>query len=242
MVTSLTVPPDVAALEPVPIIYYNFLVNNRGGPAGPRRAVEEPVPAGQAKLLSVLDSLPGPATLAELAEASGLHPNTLRSHLDPLLDGGAVVRTKEPADGRGRPAHRYAATGARPGPAVEITGLAIALAEAVTHASADPAEEARRAGRGWGRRLSGEPGRRPDVPEVLDRMGFDPRPDPADPSVVRLTRCPLLTAARAAPDVVCGVHHGLVEGLLHLGGRRTGVELEPFAEAGACLLRVPDLP
>lgn len=210
------------------------------GQVGPRTTTEHPLPNGQAKLLAVLDSLPAPLTLAELAEASGLHPNTLRSHLDPLLDSGAVVRTREPVSGRGRPAHRYAASGARPGPAAEVTGLAIALAEAVTHASRNPAEEARRAGRGWGRRLAQEPGRRPDVREVLDRMGFGPQPDPTDTSTLRLTRCPLLAAARTAPEVVCGVHHGLVEGLLNRTGAATGVELEPFAEVGACRLRVAD--
>ncbi|WP_459723528.1 helix-turn-helix transcriptional regulator [Actinophytocola sp. KF-1] len=210
------------------------------GPLGPRTTAEHPLPAGQAKLLAVLDSLPAPVTLAELADASGLHPNTLRSHLDPLVESGAVIRAREPVSGRGRPPHRYATSGARPGPAVEVTGLAIALAEAVTHASPSPAEDARRAGRGWGRRLAEEPGRRSAVRDVLERMGFSPQPDPADVSVFRLTRCPLLAAARTAPDVVCGVHRGLVEGLLHRTGAETGVELEPFAEVGACLLRVGD--
>ncbi len=210
------------------------------GQVGPRTTAEPPLPAGQAKLLAALDSQAAPVTLAELAEASGLHPNTLRSHLDPLLDSGAVVRTREPASGRGRPAHRYAASGARPGPAAEVTGLAIALAEAVTHASVSPGEEARRAGRGWGRRLAQEPGRPSGVRDVLERMGFSPQPDPTDASVFRLTRCPLLAAARTAPEVVCGVHRGLVEGLLHRTGADTGVELEPFAEVGACRLRVED--
>lgn len=217
-------------------------MKNSSGRIGPRTAAEHPLPAGQAKLLTVLDAQSGPVTLAELAEASGLHPNTLRSHLEPLLASGAVVRTREPVSGRGRPAHRYAASGARPGPAVEVTGLAIALADAITHVSADPAAEARRAGRGWGRRLAEEPGDRPDVTHVLDRMGFGPEPDHGDPSVIRLTRCPLLAAARAAPEVVCGVHRGLVEGLLHRTGEETGVELAPFAEIGACFLRVGSRP
>ena len=209
---------------------------------GPRTAAEQPLPAGQAKLLSALDSLPGPATLAELAEASGLHPNTVRFHLEPLLECGAVVRTTEPGRGRGRPAHRYVASGARPGPAAEITGLAIALAGAVRRASDTPAEDARQAGRDWGRRLAEQPARRKDVSSVLDRMGFGPEADEADKGTLRLTRCPLLAAAREAPDVVCGVHQGLVEGLLHRACADTGVELEPFAEVGACRLRIGDHP
>ena len=196
------------------------------------------MPAGQAKLLTALDSLPGPATLAELAEASGLHPNTVRFHLEPLLKCGAVVRTTEQGQGRGRPAHRYVATGARPGPAAELTGLAIALVDAVRLASNSPAESARQAGRGWGRRLADQPARRSEVSQTLERMGFGPEADASDEHTVRLTRCPLLAAAREAPDVVCGVHQGLVEGLPHRTGTDTGVELTPFAEVGACRLRI----
>ena len=71
-------------------------------------------------------------------------------------------------------------------------------------------------------------------------MGFAPEPHPDDRHLTRLTRCPLLEAARESPDIVCGVHHGLVEGLLeHAGASTDGVDLLPFAEVGACLLRLP---
>lgn len=214
---------------------------------GPQPARPEPLPVGQTRLLSVLESLPGPATLSELSEASGLHPNTLRGHVEGLLDRGEVIRTSEPATGPGRPAHRYAVAGPRSAPVAELTALAVTLADAISRSSTDPAHDARLAGRAWGHRLAEDSATTEPV-AVLGRMGFAPEAtehgadsaDGADGADVRLTRCPLLAAAREAPDIVCGVHHGLVEGLLEHSGRSTaGVELLPFAEVGACRLRLP---
>ncbi|HEX6150834.1 helix-turn-helix transcriptional regulator [Nocardioides sp.] len=210
-------------------------------PLGPSAAAGEILPTGQARLLALLQQQSGPATLTELADASGLHPNTLRAHLEGLLARGDVVRTSEPAAGPGRPAHRYAVTGPRPAPAAELTGLAVALAGAVARSSVHPEEDARHAGRAWGHRLAEErPGQAPEPVAALARMGFAPERDTTDAGLVRLTRCPLLDAAREAPDIVCGVHQGLVEGLLeHAGASTEGVELQPFAEIGSCRLLLP---
>src|SRR5699024_8993743 len=81
--------------------------------------------------------------------------------------------------------------------------------------------------------------------------GFAPEPVGADasPSVeapterrsYRLTRCPLLEAAHEHPDIVCGVHLGLVRGALEVfGDHAAESELEPFSEPGACRLHLHD--
>jgi hypothetical protein len=82
---------------------------------------------------------------------------------------------------------------------------------------------------------------------LLTDLGFAPEQD-AGPAagaegemtaaqVVHLRRCPLLEAAYQHPDIVCSVHTGLVEGALKAAGdRATTVDLEPFAEPGACRL------
>jgi len=58
-------------------------------------------------------------------------------------------------------------------------------------------------------------------------------------SVVRLTLCPLLEAAHKHPDVVCGVHLGIVRGALEeYGADPTGTDLLPFSEPGACRLEL----
>ncbi|WP_163544068.1 helix-turn-helix transcriptional regulator [Occultella kanbiaonis] len=81
-----------------------------------------------------------------------------------------------------------------------------------------------------------------EVLDTLDGLGFDPDPDPQGGSdVVRLRRCPLLEAAHSHERVVCGVHLGMVQGLLEESGAEpVGVSLEPFAERGACVLHLPD--
>ena len=75
---------------------------------------------------------------------------------------------------------------------------------------------------------------------MLGDLGFAPVPQEDDPAQVRLTRCPLLEAAHRHPEVVCGVHLGIVRGALaQLGADPSGAGLVPFAEPGACRLVVP---
>ena len=70
--------------------------------------------------------------------------------------------------------------------------------------------------------------------ELLDDLGFAPRADERH-RVVRLTRCPLLEAAHRYPDVVCGVHLGIVRAALEdYGTASDGAALHPFSEPGAC--------
>jgi len=75
------------------------------------------------------------------------------------------------------------------------------------------------------------------VRDLLDGLGF--APEERREGELRLTRCPLLEAALEEPTVVCNVHRGLVLGALEERGvEGAEVELLPFAERGACLLRV----
>ena len=207
-----------------------------GGAASP----EEVLPAGQARVLAALRLAAAPLTLAELSEGTGLHVNTLRGHLGPLLSRGEVTRTAGPAEGRGRPAWLYAAFGPDSAPAAELAHLAVALAGAVAR-SDDPAAQANLAGREWGASLAEQVSAADDARDatvaVLDRMGFAPQ---RTGRTVRLTRCPLLSAARAEPEIVCGVHLGLVQGLIEaLGESSAGADLLPFVEPGACRLILP---
>ena len=88
----------------------------------------------------------------------------------------------------------------------------------------------------------GDVAARRQVVSVLDAMGFDPQFDPADDpehTTVRLTRCPLLDAARRYPDVVCGVHLGIAKGALReYDADDSEVSLLPFAQPDACLLHL----
>jgi len=191
---------------------------------------------------------PEPVTQAALVAATGLHPNTVREHLGGLVRRGLVWRrTAEPA-GRGRPAWLYEPAA---GPADHgYAGLAAVLASSIVRTSANPREDATAAGEEWGHRLAdsrGSTARSPEearalVVELLEDLGFGPETGTDEPSEVRLTRCHLLEAAHRHPEVVCGVHRGIVRGALDRhGADPTHADLLPFAEPGACRLVLPPL-
>ena len=234
----------------------NSVKNKADVPPRPRRPGFGPVTGSgrsttplsrpRAGLLGVLRAQAEPVTLAALATLSGLHVNTVREHLDALVRQGLAKRHTAAPHGRGRPAWLYAAID-EDAPASEYAGLAAALAATISRSSATPAEDAATAGADWGRRLADERGAHQErdaaaaarqVMDLLDDLGFGAQPDPEN-GVVRLTSCPLLEAAHQYPDIVCGVHLGLVRGALTAyGGDPEGTELLPFAEPGACLLRL----
>lgn len=220
---------------------------------GPRPAVHHRSPASllsapRAAVFDLLVAQPEPCTVAALARLIHQHPNTVREHLDGLVESGLVERTRSRSTGRGRPAWLYAALEGEDNPgAREYAGLASALAAQLARTSDDPAGDAVEAGRTWGRELARahEPARNPtearrEVVAVLDELGFSPDPDPRA-MVVKLRRCPLLEAAYRHPDIVCGVHLGIVQGVLEqIGGPPEGTALLPFAEPGACRLELTD--
>jgi predicted ArsR family transcriptional regulator len=226
---------DTPALGPAPV-----RVSAGAALTGPRGAV-----------LERLQLVGRPVTIAVLADELGLHPNTVREHLDALVERRLAVRDRAPAQGRGRPAWRYAAAVDRAEPDSRVrdyAGLASALAGHLARTAPDPAAAGLDAGREWGHSLVTEatggtsgpsaPGPRHRVVELLDELGFAPEAD-AEATTVALRRCPLLDTARQYPEVVCQVHLGIVRGVLeHSGGDPEPTALIPFAEPGACRLHL----
>lgn len=239
--------------------------------------------ATRGAILDVLVDQPEPCTVAALSALIRQHPNTIREHLDSLVDDRLVLRTRAAAQGRGRPAWLYGAAPeveSEPG-TWEYAALASALAAHITRTSDRPGADAIESGRAWGRELvqqsrgttgtaidstssddtsgdsthgdstssdgSAPPKRiassavaaRREVVALLDKLGFAPRTD-TRARVVKLHHCPLLEAAHQHPEVVCGVHLGLVRGaLVELGSDPAQTEraaLQPFSEPGACRL------
>lgn len=222
------------------------------GPApGPARTRPAALSKARAAVYDLLAGQPEPVALSALVERTRLHPNTVREHLQALVEAGLVMRESAAPQGRGRPAWLYRAVADTTGH--EYAGLAAALAASIQRNSEDPRADARTAGSEWGRALAreespapGEDGTAPPadraprerVIDLLDRIGFAPRGEPGS-RTVRLTRCPLLEAAHRYPDVVCGVHLGIVTGALaEWGDDATRAELDAFAEPGACLLHL----
>ncbi|MGW2646940.1 helix-turn-helix transcriptional regulator [Streptomyces sp. NPDC001393] len=204
------------------------------------------------EVLDVLRAAPSPLGVAETAERMGVHPNTVRFHLDTLVAEGLVERRAEPSSGPGRPRTVYTA---RPG--MDRGGMRdyLLLARILLSrwASADPAtarEEALQTGRAWGGHLVQPP---PPFEEptadrsvaallaLLGELGFAPRAEGADesgapPRLIRLRHCPFLELAEEHGRLVCPLHLGLMQGALtRLDAPLTATGLEPFAEPDFCV-------
>ncbi|MBS1905947.1 MAG: helix-turn-helix domain-containing protein [Actinobacteria bacterium] len=223
-------------------------MENQGVSPSRRTGTGRRLSSARERLLRELETRGGAST-AELVAALGLHENTVRAHLDQLREDGQVRRIREPAAGRGRPAWRW--TPVEPERQHPYAGLAATLADAVTHAAPDPVDLARDAGSSWGRRLAeaeraetrGAEETTAVIVEVMREQGFAPevvREAPGDgiAAVVRLHRCPLLSAAVANSRVVCAVHEGMIEGIARAAGSDLVSRLTPFEEVGTCVLRL----
>src|SRR5258708_8694530 len=58
--------------------------------------------------LAIVEALEeGPRQVPELADLLGVHPTTVRAHLERLLDAGVLEEEPGIPTGRGRPAKRY---------------------------------------------------------------------------------------------------------------------------------------
>lgn len=157
-----------------------------------------------------------PVEVAELTAAFALNHNAIRQHLRKLVAADLAIESVAPPSGPGRPRLRYAVSPAAEGQWAgrgPYERLALLLAEALR--SGDGVEEV---GRRAGRRLR-LGAAAPDDPvdelaEQMARQGFEPvvGSDGGIAEVV-LQACPLAAAAEADPELVCGLHQGMAEGV-----------------------------
>ncbi|HEX6921147.1 MAG TPA: helix-turn-helix domain-containing protein [Actinomycetes bacterium] len=193
-------------------------------------------------VLEALRSAGRPLSVQEVADEVGLHPNTVRAHLDLLVDHGHASRAAEQRTTPGRPRLVYAATG-KPD---EDEGrnyrlLAEILTRYLAAASPSPAAAAVEAGRAFGRGLAGDGTARDETAavdrlvELLDAVGFAPEPAP-DGVSIRLHHCPFRELAEERQDLVCSVHLGLMQGALaELDAPVSATRLLPFVEPELCV-------
>lgn len=192
------------------------------------------------------------ATVGELADQLGGHPNTTRAHLGALVADGLLDRVALTGGTRGRPANAYRLT-ERGRLVLESSSAAepVATDELVTamaeHLATTPDAEAhaRAIGRLWAAQLSHPQGATETAPAervvaMLRTAGFSPQPEPSGD--VALRTCPVLASAQAHPGVVCTMHEEMLRAAL-AGDARAAVEdvevsLVPFARPGACLVQL----
>jgi DNA-binding transcriptional ArsR family regulator len=160
----------------------------------------------------------GPATLPQLADAAGVHPNTARAHLAALREAGVVSIESEPIP-RGRPRARYAlAPGWTPAEG-GFRGLAEVLCAALLRSGASE-RELHELGVEWGRYLLGRPGPRgveQELPRALESLGFQAR---ASGRELHLSGCPCPLVSPEHPELVCGLADAVVEGILAGSGSK----------------------
>lgn len=195
-----------------------------------------------------------PLSIAQIADELGVHPNTVRFHLDTLVEEGRVEHTEPDHKGRGRPALMFRAIRQMDRGGTRRFRL---LAEILTiglAADADPGGKALAAGRAWGQRL--RPLHRPTEPvdahesteqlvDMLDELGFQPEqlePDATGEQQLGLRHCPFLELAETSTEVVCPIHLGLMQGALEAWGAPVTVDhLDSFAQPDLCVAHLKSL-
>ncbi|GAA4486405.1 helix-turn-helix transcriptional regulator [Microbacterium panaciterrae] len=150
-------------------------------------------------------------TIDELCAATTLHPNTVREHLQRLIEGGYVIQAAEQRTTRGRPRALYSAATGSP--------------EASSPIAREKVMAAARRGDVLRRILhtsDSELGQRATyqldaLVEHLEESGFEPVID-EEQLTVELTPCPHAAAEPEHRPVLCQVHLGLMQGVLAQAG------------------------
>ncbi|HYD09879.1 MAG TPA: helix-turn-helix domain-containing protein [Acidimicrobiales bacterium] len=182
-----------------------------------------------------------PRSTAAVAESLGLHPNTVRPHLERMRDVGLLEVESQRRGEVGRPQHLWSIAPDAPSLGFEppaMPMLARMLVGVAAAAGAGP-DEAAAIGREQGRAVGAEaaavvaelddPDDRAAVclaalVDELARMGFDPAVA-EDGAEVAFARCPFAELAQQHPQLVCHLHRGLIEGFVDAVG---GLAVEGF--------------
>lgn len=184
-----------------------------------------------------------PVSRDEAAEATGIGRPLAAYHLDRLAEAGLLdVEFARPpgrsGPGAGRPAKRYvrpARALAAQTPARDYPFVAQLLAE-IVEATADPDRSgtahalARERGRAAGATVTSPDG----LEALLAARGYEPRREPD--GTLRLANCPFHAVATTHPELVCGLNHAYIEGLLERVGDTHTARLDPHP--GRCCVTI----
>jgi predicted ArsR family transcriptional regulator len=167
---------------------------------------------------------PRPLTTAEIAEGLGLHPNTVRPHLERMRDVGLLEVEVGGRGQVGRPQHRYstasdaASLGLEPPTMPVLARMVLTMAQRLGAAPGDAEEVGHAEGGARAVPFRRAPSTLEALVSDLDRLGFDPvvteSPDDFDAAVVAFANCPFAGVAEHYSDLVCGLHRGLVAGFV----------------------------
>lgn len=165
-----------------------------------------------------------PLTTAEISETIGLHPNSVRPHLERMRDAGLVEVEVGGRGEIGRPQHRYSLSPDAPSLGLEppvmpmLARMVLSMAERLGAGATDAQAVGTQEGADRARAFERAPSTLEALVADLDVLGFDPvvsdEPDHPDDAVIAFANCPFGDLAKAHPDLVCSLHHGLIAGFV----------------------------
>jgi predicted ArsR family transcriptional regulator len=189
---------------------------------------------------------PRPLATAEIAETLDLHPNTVRPHLERMREVGLLDIETDARGTVGRPQHRYSLAADAPSLGLEPATFRLLARMLLRVAAAGGLgiDEAVDAGRDQGQ-ADAELAIAAKLPCLaglvarLDELGFDPAvavdgEAGEGTATVAFTHCPFRELAEAHPEIVCGLHQGLVEGFVVTVGGAEVDDFHPLTDRTPC--------
>jgi predicted ArsR family transcriptional regulator len=174
-------------------------------------------------------------SLRELADAAGVHANTLRPHVLELEEAGLLVSERRVLPSRrGRPGIDYRLAEGWAGSGADFLGVAELLAAALGRVGLEP-DRLHAVGEEWGRYLIGRPGTydvESELPRALGHLGYEATVTDGE---LQLSKCPCLTVAPDQPEIMCTLAEGVIEGALAAtGSGRSATSFDHDAERRRC--------
>jgi predicted ArsR family transcriptional regulator len=204
-------------------------------------------------ILQMLRASAEPRSITSVADELGVHPNTIRFHIDVLARAGRVEQVLGNSTGRGRPPILFRAIRRMdPTGPTNYRLLASILTDYVAR-EPDAAGIAAQLGRSTSPALV-ESSPHPRAPsktravtelvELLAELGFEPEPANGPRTrEIRLRHCPFQNLAEQHGEVICSVHLGLMQGALtEMRAPVTVDRLDPFVEPDLCVAHLAPAP
>ena len=198
-------------------------------------------------MLETLQTARAPLPVTAVADRVGLHPNTARFHLEGLVEQGLAERATEDRERPGRPRALYSATPDTARAGQRSYRLLTQILTSYLAANAkQPKKAALEAGEEWGRYLAERPApfsrinaetAALQLVDTLDEIGFEPEAvTERRQRRILLHHCPFREAAEEHSNIVCGIHLGLMRGLLaELNAPLAATRLDPFVKPDLCV-------
>lgn len=187
-----------------------------------------------------------PLSTAEIADVLGLHANTVRPHLDRMRELGLVDMSTSSRGEVGRPQHRFTLAADAPSLGLEppttpvLARMFVTMADRLgaTDGDAEAIGEVEGVARAARRR---EASTLEALVADLDQLGFDPivaEGVDEDSAVVAFGNCPFHAFVDQHPELVCGLHRGLVNGFVESFGDAEVHEFCTLASSTPCQVTV----